>query len=91
MPARWRWAMNKMSEVAGDMTGEISATRQANESMTAAVTDLNNLPASLQEAVTNAIISGMNSVTIVINESCVDTIGERISGGMGQRVVDMVR
>jgi hypothetical protein len=59
--------------------------------MTAAVTDLNNLPANLQTAITNAVIAGMNSVTIVINEGAVSAIGERVSYGWGGKVQAMTK
>ena len=83
--------MNKMNQVAGEMTGEVAATRAANEGMTAAVDSLSVLPANLQTAVANAIITGMSSVSIVINEGAVSAIGERVSYGWGGKVQAMTK
>ena len=59
--------------------------------MTEAVKGLENMPATLQAAVEKAVISGMNGVTIVINEGAVDLIGQRTMGGGGQRVLAMIQ
>lgn len=83
--------LDNMTQVAGEMTGQVGAMTQANADMTAAVTDLNNLPANLQTAITNAVIAGMNSVTIVINEGAVSAIGERVSYGWGGKVQAMTK
>lgn len=83
--------MDRMTQVAGEMTGQVGTMTQANADMTAAVTDLNNLPANLQTAITNAVIAGMNSVTIVINEGAVSAIGERVSYGWGGKVQAMTK
>ena len=83
--------MDRMTQVAGEMSGEVAATRAANEGMTAAVEDLSVLPANLQTAVTNAIIAGMGSVSIIINESAVSAIGERVSYGWGGKVQAMTK
>lgn len=83
--------MDRMTQVAGEMTGQVGNMTQANADMTAAVTDLNNLPANLQAAITNAVIAGMNSVTIVINEGAVSAIGERVSYGWGGKVQAMTK
>lgn len=83
--------MDRMTQVAGEMTGQVGTMTQANADMTAAVTDLNNLPANLQTAVANAIITGMSSVSIVINEGAVSAIGERVSYGWGGKVQAMTK
>ena len=81
----------RMTRVAGEMNGEVANMTQANADMTNAVQDLSALPANLQTAVTNAIIAGMNSVTIVINEGAVSAVGERISYGWGGKVQAMTK
>lgn len=83
--------MDRMTQVAGEMTGEVAATRAANEGMTAAVDSLSVLPANLQTAVANAIITGMSSVSIIINEGAVSAIGERVSYGWGGKVQAMTK
>lgn len=83
--------MNKMNQVAGEMNGEVANMTQSNADMTAAVRDLSVLPANLQTAITNAVIAGMSSVTIVINEGAVSAVGERISYGWGGKVQAMTK
>ena len=83
--------MDRMTQVAGEMTGEVAATRAVNEGMTAAVEDLSSLPADLQTAITNAVITGMSSVSIIINEGAVSAIGERVSYGWGGKVQAMTK
>ena len=83
--------LDKMTQVAGETTTAVAESNQVTADMTAAVQDLNNLPANLQTAVENAVRSGMNGVTIVINQGAVDTIGKRISGGMGRNVIAMTK
>lgn len=83
--------MDRMAQVAGEMNGEVATMRSANDSMAAAVRDLSVLPANLQTAITNAVIAGMNSVTIVINEGAVSAVGERISYGWGGKVQAMTK
>lgn len=83
--------MNKMNQVAGEMNGEVANMTQSNADMAAAVRDLSVLPANLQTAITNAVIAGMSSVTIVINEGAVSAVGERISYGWGGKVQAMTK
>ena len=84
-------SLDRMNQVAGEMNGEVANMTQANADMTAAVSDLSALPENLQTAVTNAIIAGMNNVTIVINEGAVSAVGERISYGFGGKVQAMTK
>ena len=84
-------SLEKMVTVAGEMNGQVADLTQTNADMTAAVGELSALPANMQTALENAIRSGMNGVTIVVNQSAVDTIGRRIAGGMGRNVIAMTR
>lgn len=82
--------MNKMSQVAGEMSGELAGVQQANTDMTAAAKDLlvlTSLPAEIRQAVAD----GMASVNIVINEGAVSAIGERVSVGWGGKVQAMTK
>ena len=79
--------MDRMTTVAGEMTGEVTVMRAANENMTAAANELMTMPAEMYTTVYNAIMAGMSNVTIVVDAGCVDTIGERISYGFGNKVV----
>ena len=78
--------MNKMTDVAAGMSDATTVSAQASQDMTAAANGLMNVPSEIYTQVYNAIMAGMSNVTIVINESCVDTIGERISYGWGGKV-----
>ena len=60
---------------------------QANSEMTAAIGNLEGLPA----AVAAAVQAGMSNVTIVIGEGAVGAIGRRISGSMARNVVAMTK
>lgn len=82
---------DKMTTVAGEMTDAVAGSTQATADMTAAVNNLETLPEILRNAVESAVISGMNSVTIVINESAVDAIGQRTMGGGGKNIVALTR
>ena len=84
-------AMDRMTEVAGETDATLKNTNQTNEQLTGAVNGLNALPAEMQTAVTTAVENGMKNVIIVLDENCVEAIGRRISGGMGGRVLAMVR
>lgn len=84
-------SLEKMVTVAGEMNGQVADLTQTNADMIAAVGELNALPANMQTALENAIRSGMNGVTIVVNQSAVDTIGRRIAGGMGRNVIAMTK
>lgn len=82
---------DKMTTVAGEMTDAVAGSTQATADMTAAVNNLETLPEILRNAVESAVISGMNSVTIVISESAVDAIGQRTMGGGGKNVVALTK
>ena len=81
----------RMNEVASEMTGEIGETRQVNADMAAAVTELSGLPAELQSAVEAAVISGMGQVTIVVDDRGMNAISDRVRGGWGNQIMQMVR
>jgi len=103
-PFQGNWALNDpekaremttgvehMSEVAGEMTGEIGETRAANEEMTAAAKELSAMPAEMETIVERAIVNGMSQVTIYIDDRGVDALGNRIGGSMGGRIVEMIK
>ena len=84
-------SFNRMSEVAGEMTGEISETREANAEMTAAAQQLSAMPAELYPIVREAIISGMSQVTIVVDDRGIDAISDRVRGGWGNAIMNMTK
>lgn len=83
--------IDRMSEVAGETTEAVTQSTAVSTQMTEALKGFETMPATLQAAVEKAVISGMNSVTIVINEGAVDLIGQRTMGGGGQRVLAMIQ
>ena len=76
-----------MTKVAGEMGTAADGSTQASKDMTAAANELMAMPAEMYTTVYNAIMAGMSNVTIVVDAGCVDTIGERISYGFGNKVV----
>lgn len=82
---------DRMSEVASEMTGEIGETRQVNADMAAAVTELSGLPAELRSSVEAAVISGMGQVTIVVDDRGMNALSDRVRGGWGNQIMQMVR
>lgn len=77
-------SMDRMAAV----TEQASASEiQANSEMTAAIGNLEGLPA----AVAAAVQAGMSNVTIVIGEGAVGAISRRISGNMARNVVAMTK
>ena len=80
-----------MSEVAAEMTGEIGETSQVNADMAAAVTELSGLPAEMRASVEAAVISGMGQVTIVVDDRGMNAISDRVRGGWGNQIMQMVR
>ena len=71
-------AIDRMTEVAAENQTVIAAATASNDKMTAAAEAMSALPAEMQAALVNAIITGMNGVTITINDNGIDTIGRRI-------------
>ena len=82
---------DRMNEVASEMTGEIGETRQVNADMAAAVTELSGLPAELRSSVEAAVISGMGQVTIVVDDRGMNALSDRVRGGWGNQIMQMVR
>ena len=82
---------DRMSEVAAEMTGEIGETRQVNADMAAAVTELSGLPAELRSSVEAAVISGMGQVTIIVDDRGMNALSDRVRGGWGNQIMQMVR
>lgn len=83
--------LDKMTTVAGETNEAVTQSTAASTQMTEALKGFESVPADLQKAVERAVISGMGSVTIVINEGAVDTIGRRTLGGGGRNVVALTR
>ena len=83
--------LEKMNTVAGETTDAVTQSTAASAQMTEALKGFETMPALLQAAVEKAVISGMNGVTIVINEGAVDLIGQRTMGGGGQKVLAMIQ
>lgn len=81
----------RMNEVASEMTGEIGETRQVNADMAAAVTELSGLPAELRSSVEAAVISGMGQVTIIVDDRGMNALSDRVRGGWGNQIMQMVR
>lgn len=77
-------AIDRMTEVAAENQTVITAATASNDKMTAAAEAMSALPAEMQTALVNAIITGMNGVTITINQSGIDAIGRRIFTGAYQ-------
>ena len=80
-------SMDRMTEVAGDMNTTIDTSSKSSAEMTAAATALLDLPALIQ----NAVISGMSSVSIVIDASGIDAMQPRIAGGIFNHVIQMTK
>lgn len=76
LPAAW----DKFTETAGEMNAE---TNKASADMTEAANGLKQMPNEMYSVVEKAIRSGMSGITIVVNESAVDTIGRRMNTSFG--------
>lgn len=77
-------AIDRMTEVAAENQTVTTAATASSEKMTAAAEAMSALPAEMQAALVNAIITGMNGVTITINQNGIDAIGRRIFTGAYQ-------
>ena len=91
IPEEFNTTMDNMTTVAGETTEAVTQSTAATAQMTEALKGFETMPATLQAAVEKAVISGMNGVTIVINEGAVDLIGQRTMGGGGQKVLAMIQ
>lgn len=81
--------LDRMTEVAGESTGATEKSTAATEKMTGAAEALSKMPAEMGTVIERSIRSGMSGVTIIVNESGIDTIGRRIGGAMGQNLMAM--
>ena len=103
-PFQGNWALNdpekarelltgveNMSEVAGEMTGEIGETRQASAEMTAAAKELSAMPEQMASIVERAIVNGMSQVTIVIDDRGVNALGSSLRGRMGDQISVLIK
>ena len=91
IPEEYNDSFERMNEVAAEMTGEVGETRQVNADMAAAVAELNGLPAEMRASVEAAVISGMGQVTIIVDDRGVNALGDRVRGGWGNTIMQMVR
>ena len=91
IPDEYNDSFEHMNEVASEMTGEIGETREANAEMTAAAQQLSAMPAELYPIVRDAIISGMNQVTIVVDDRGIGAISDRVRGGWGNAIMNMTK
>ena len=80
---------DRMTEVAGENTEAANKAKESSDKMTSAAEDLSKMPAEMYTVVESAVKNGMSSVTIILNESAVDTIGRQIGGGMGRNLMEL--
>ena len=80
-----------MNEVASEMTGEIGETRVANAEMIAAAQQMSDVPDMMRSAVEAAVISGMSQVTIIVDDRGMNALSDRVRGGWGNQIMQMVR
>ena len=80
-------SVDRMNEVASEMTDATQDQTNATNDMTAAATALQSLPGLIQ----SAVISGMSSVTITIDASGVDAMTPRIAGSITDNIVNLVK
>ena len=79
--------MERMTEVASTQNDILPGVQQSSENMTAAATALMDLPGLIQ----TAVINGMSSVTIIIDQAGVDAMQPRIAGGISDKLVQMTK
>lgn len=82
---------DRMNEVASEMTGEIGETRVANAEMIAAAQQMSDVPDMMRSAVEAAVISGMSQVTIIVDDRGMNALSDRVRGGWGNQIMQMVR
>ena len=80
-------SVDRMNEVASEMTDATQNQTNATNDMTAAATALQSLPGLIQ----TAVISGMSSVTITIDASGVDAMTPRIAGSLTENLVNLTK
>lgn len=80
-------SVDRMNEVASEMTDATQNQTNATNDMTAAATALQSLPGLIQ----SAVISGMSSVTITIDASGVDAMTPRIAGSLTENLVNLTK
>lgn len=80
-------SVDRMNEVASEMTNATQNQTNATNDMTAAATALQSLPGLIQ----TAVISGMSSVTITIDASGVDAMTPRIAGSLTENLVNLTK
>ena len=83
-------AEDKMTQTAGEMTDETAKMRLQNHELTHAAMELTALPDQMLEKVKQAIMDGMSTVTIVIGEDAVDTIGNNVIKKSGTQINALV-
>ena len=83
-------AEDKMTQTAGEMTDETAKMRLQNHELTHAAMELTALPDQMLEKVKQAIMDGMSTVTIVIGEDAIDTIGNNVIKKSGTQINALV-
>ena len=82
------WEMpENIARMTQTMEDSFAGQQQSNSEVTAALGNLEGLPAAMSAAVQ----AGMSNVTIVISESAVGAIGRKVSGSMGRTLAGLVK
>ena len=81
------WIMPEWLQATADLTSTNESVRESMDSMTGAVSDLQQIPGLIE----SAVIRGMSNVTITINAGAIDAIGRRTVGGGANAVKALVK
>lgn len=79
--------MNRMTEVASTQNDILPGVQQSSENMTNAAAEMMTLPGLIQ----TAIVSAMNSISIIIDASGIDAMQPRIAYGYNSKLVEMTK
>ena len=79
--------MERMTQVAGEMSATISPMTESSNNMTAAANSLMDLPAMIQTAVVN----GISNISIIIDAAGIDAMQPRLAGGFSNKLVQMTK
>lgn len=79
--------MERMTQVAGEMSATISPMTESSNNMTAAANSLMDLPAMIQTAVVN----GISNISIIIDAAGIDAMQPRLAGGFNNKLVQMTK
>lgn len=82
------WEMPEyLSRMTQTLEDSFAGQQQSNSEVTAALGNLEGLPAAMSAAVQ----AGMSNVTIVISENAVGAIGRKVSGSLGRSLAGLVK